>query len=97
MNTVKTLYKITPYNKIFNIQYKFVGNGSVSIKIPSLSQNIHLMTPTISSRNRCAFSIENKFIITEFLPCVSQFGDQDKVFCMIRFMSHLIRRKLYSV
>ena len=39
-------------------------------------------------------SIENKFIITEFLPCVRQFCDQDQVFCMNRFLSHLIREKL---
>ena len=41
--------------------------------------------PTVSSGNRYTFSIENKFIIAEFLPCVNQFGDQDKVFCMNRF------------
>ena len=35
-NTVKTLYNVTLYNRIFNIQYKIAGNGSVSIKIPSL-------------------------------------------------------------
>ena len=34
----------------------------------------------VSSGNRYTFSIENEFIITEFLPCVSQFGDQDMVF-----------------
>ena len=52
------------------------------------------MTPTVSSGNRFTFSIENKFIITEFLPCVSQFGDQAKVLCMNRYLSHLIRVKL---
>ena len=34
--TVKTLYKVTRYNRIFNILLKIAGNGSVSIKIPSL-------------------------------------------------------------
>ena len=33
-----------------------------------------LTTTTVSSGNRYTFSIENKFIITEFLPHVSQFG-----------------------
>ena len=35
-NTVKTLYNATRYNRIFNIRHKIAGNGSVSIKIPSL-------------------------------------------------------------
>ena len=35
-NTVKTLYNVTRYNRIFNIRHKIAGNGSVSIKIPSL-------------------------------------------------------------
>ena len=34
--TVKTLDKVTRYNRIFNIRHKIAGNGSVSIKIPSL-------------------------------------------------------------
>ena len=34
--TIKTLYNVTRYNRIFNIRRKFAGNGSVSIKIPSL-------------------------------------------------------------
>ena len=38
------------------------------------------MTPTVTSGNRCTISIENKFIITELLPCVRQFCDQNKVF-----------------
>ena len=42
--TVKTLYNVNRYNRIFNIQHKIAGNGSVSIKIPSLQQNIHLTT-----------------------------------------------------
>ena len=42
--TVKTLYNVTRYNRIFNTRYKIAGNGSVSIKIPSLKQNIHLTT-----------------------------------------------------
>ena len=53
-----------------------------------------LTTPTVSSGNRYAFSIENKFFITEFLLCVSQFGDPDKDFSMNRYLSHLIRGKL---
>ena len=35
-NTVKALYNVTRYNRIFNIQHKISGKGSVSIKIPSL-------------------------------------------------------------
>ena len=35
-STVKTLYNVTLYNRIFNIRHKYVGNGSVSIRIPSL-------------------------------------------------------------
>ena len=34
--TVKTLYIVTHYNRIINILHKYAGNGSVSIKIPSL-------------------------------------------------------------
>ena len=52
------------------------------------------MTLTVNSGNRYTFSIENKFIITKFLPCVSQFGEQDKVLSMNRYLSHLIRGKL---
>ena len=32
----KTLYNVTRYDRIFNIQHKFAENGSVYIKIPSL-------------------------------------------------------------
>ena len=35
-NTVKTLYNVTRYNRISNIRHKYAGNGSVSLKIPSL-------------------------------------------------------------
>ena len=35
-STVKTLYSVTRYNRIFNIRHKFAGHRSVSIKIPSL-------------------------------------------------------------
>ena len=38
------------------------------------------MTPTVTSGNRYTISMENKFIITELLPCVRQFCDQNKVF-----------------
>ena len=34
--TVKTLYNVTRYNRISNIRHKIAGNGSFSIKIPSL-------------------------------------------------------------
>ena len=34
--TVKTLYNVTRYNRIFNIQHKIAGHGSVSIQIHSL-------------------------------------------------------------
>ena len=78
--TVKTLYNVTRYNRIFNIRHKNAGNGSVSIKIPSLLQNIHLTTPTVTSGNRDTISIEIKFIITELLPCVRHFCNQNKVF-----------------
>ena len=36
LGTVKTLYNVTRYNRIFSIRHKIAGNGSVSIKIPSL-------------------------------------------------------------
>ena len=36
ITTVKTLYNVTRYNRILNIRHKIAGNGSVSIKIPSL-------------------------------------------------------------
>ena len=36
LDTVKTLYNVTRYNRIFNKRHKIAGNGSVSIKIPSL-------------------------------------------------------------
>ena len=78
--TVKILYNVTLYNRIINIRHKIAGNGSVSIKIPYLKQIIRLMTPTGTSGNRYTISIENKFIITELLPCVRQFCDQFKVF-----------------
>ena len=42
----------------------------------------------MSSGNRYTFSIENKLIITEILPCISQFGDQDKVFLKVDEISH---------
>ena len=38
------------------------------------------MTPTVTSGNKYTISIENKFIITELLPCVRKFCDQNKVF-----------------
>ena len=34
----------------------------------------------MTSRNRYTICIENKFIITELLPCVRQFCDHNKVF-----------------
>ena len=37
-------------------------------------------SPTVTSGSRYAISIENKFIITELLPCVRLFWDQNKVF-----------------
>ena len=52
------------------------------------------MKATLSSGNRYTFSIENKFILTEFLPCVSLFGDQNKVIFMNKFLSHLTRGEL---
>ena len=36
LTTVKTLYNVTRYNRIFNIRHKIAGNRSVAIKIPSL-------------------------------------------------------------
>ena len=38
------------------------------------------MTLTVTFGSRYTISIENKFIITELLPCVKQFCDQNKVF-----------------
>ena len=37
------------------------------------------MTPTVTYGNRYTISIENKFIITELLPCIRQFCGQNKV------------------
>ena len=36
IDTVKTLYNVTRYNRIFNIRHKVAGNASVSIIVPSL-------------------------------------------------------------
>ena len=38
------------------------------------------MTPTVTSGYRYTIFIENKFIITELLPCVRLFCEQNKVF-----------------
>ena len=54
---------------------KLLGTDLFPLKFP-----IHLTTPTVTSGNRYTISIENKFIITELLPCVRQFCDQNKVF-----------------
>ena len=59
---------------------KLQGTDLFPLKIPSLEQNIHLTTPTVTSGNRYTISMENKFIITELSPCVRQFCDQNKVF-----------------
>ena len=74
------------------------------ILLKSSFQNLGLLVLTITcqvfSLNLTVRGVSNKhclltfFIITEFLPCVSQFEDQDKVFCMNRFLSKLIREKL---
>ena len=48
--TVKPLYNVTRYNIIFNIRHKFAGN-----KIPSLQQNIHLTTPSVTSEKQIYF------------------------------------------
>ena len=37
------------------------------------------MTPTVTSWTRYTISVENKYIITELLPCVKHFCDQNKV------------------
>ena len=76
------------------MRHKIAGNGSVSIRIPSLQQNIHLTTPTVTSGIKYTISNENKFIITELLACVRQICDQYKVFCMNRSLAHLISGKL---
>ena len=52
------------------------GTNLFPLKFPLYNRT----TLTVSSGNRYTLSIENKFIITEFIPCVSQFGDQDKSF-----------------
>ena len=67
---------ITEYT-IFDI--KLLGTDLFPLKFP-VYNNIHLTTPTVTSGNRYTISIENKFIITELLPCVRQFCDQNKVF-----------------
>ena len=49
------------------------------------------MTPTVTSGNRYTISVENKFIITELLPCVRQFCDQNKVFLHEKFSVSLYK------
>ena len=83
MSLVITEYLISDINML--------GTDPFPLKLPLY---IHLMTLTVASGNRYTFFIENKFIITKFLPCVRQFCDQVKVFCMNRYLSHLIRGKL---
>ena len=82
-NTVKTLYNVTGYNRIFNIWHKFAGNRSVIIEIPSLYQNIHLTTQTVFSGNRYTISID----ITKFLQCVRQFCD---ITCILPIYDQII-------
>ena len=48
-----------------------MGKDLFPLKFP-----LHLATQTVSSGNRYTFSMENEFIITEFIPCVSKFRDQ---------------------
>ena len=71
------------------------GTDLFPLKLPLYNRIFLLTSPTVRSGNRYTISIENRFIITEFLPCVSQFGDQVKVLCINRYLSHLIRGKLY--
>ena len=59
---------------------KLLGTDLFPIKFPLYNRINHLTTPTVTSGNRYTISIENKFIITELLPCVRQFCDQNKVF-----------------
>ena len=78
-STVKPLYNVILYNRMFTIQHKFAGNGSISIKTLFITE--YSINDTDSKLwEQWTFSIENIFIITEFLRCVSQFGDQDIVF-----------------
>ena len=78
-STVKPLYNVILYNRIFTIRHKFAGNGSISIKTLFITE--YSLNDTDSKLwEQRTFSIENIFIITEFLRCVSQFGDQDIVF-----------------
>ena len=94
-NTVKTLYNVTCYNRIFDIRHKLLGTDLFPLKFPLYNRIFTFKTtPTVTSGNRYTISIENKFIITELLPCVRQFCDQNKAFCMKRFLSHLISGKL---
>ena len=58
---------------------------------------MHLTTPTVTSGNRYTISIENKFIITELLPCVRQFCDQDKVFLHEQVSVSLDKRKALCI
>ena len=55
---------------------KLLGTDQFPLKLP-LYNRIFALTLTVNSGNRYTISIENKFFITEFLPNVSQFGDQD--------------------
>ena len=72
--TVKTLYNVTRYNRIFNIRHKIAGNGPLYIKEYSLNDTDSNFWEQIY------ISIENKFIIRELLPCVRHFCDQNKIF-----------------
>ena len=56
---------------------KLLGTDQFPLKFP-----LYLMTPTVTSGNRYTISIENKFIITKLLPCLRQFCDQTRSFCI---------------
>ena len=55
------------------------------------------MTPTVTPGNRYTFSIENKFIITEFLPCVRQLCDWNKVFLDEQVSDSLDKREALCI
>ena len=77
--TAKVIMETGPQLKVSS--YRLVEPG-IEPATPGLQGKwlIHYTTAAPTSGNRYTISIENNFIITEFLLCVRQFGDQNKVF-----------------
>ena len=67
------------------------GNGSVSIKIPSLLQNIHLTTSTVTCGTDIQFLLKINSLEQNCYHVSDNFVIRTRSFCMNRFLSHLIR------